>query len=94
MPHNKVNFGPLAAEIGPLVWGTPAIFNGFRVLAALLQRRRSTEAKQTLAGVWPSPGLVGLYTTYIFSGVLAALRNFAKCKIHFASSKSCALVFW
>jgi len=30
------NFGPLAAEIDPVVWGTPANFNGFRVLAALL----------------------------------------------------------
>ena len=35
-PHNLVNFGALAAEIGPVVWGTPANFNGFRVLAALL----------------------------------------------------------
>jgi len=31
-----VNFGPLAAEIGLPVWGTPANFNGFRILAALL----------------------------------------------------------
>jgi len=31
-----VNCGPLAAEIVSLVWGTPANFNGFRVLAALL----------------------------------------------------------
>ena len=31
-----VNFGPLAAEIGLEVWGIPANFNGFRVLAALL----------------------------------------------------------
>jgi len=31
-----VNFGPLAAEIISLVWGTPGNFNGFRVLAALL----------------------------------------------------------
>jgi len=31
-----VNFGPLAAEIRWQVWGTPANFNGFRVLAALL----------------------------------------------------------
>jgi len=31
-----VNFGPLAAEIVSLVWGTPDNFNGFRVLAALL----------------------------------------------------------
>jgi len=34
--YNMVNFGPLAAEIVSLVWGTPANFNGFRVLAALL----------------------------------------------------------
>jgi len=31
-----VNFGPLAAEIGPVVWGTPSNFNGFCVLAAAL----------------------------------------------------------
>ena len=36
-PHNMVNFGPLAAEIDPVVWGTPANFNRFRVLAALLR---------------------------------------------------------
>ena len=36
MPYNMVNFGPLAAETGSLVWGTAANFNGFRVLAALL----------------------------------------------------------
>ena len=31
-----VYFGPLAAEIDPVVWATPANFNGFRVFAALL----------------------------------------------------------
>ena len=35
-PRNMVNFGPLAAEILSLVWGTPGNFNGFRVLAAAL----------------------------------------------------------
>jgi len=34
-PHNVVNFGTLAAEIGPVVYGTLANFNGFRILAAL-----------------------------------------------------------
>jgi len=34
--HNMVNFGLLAAEIDPVLWGTPANFNGFRCLAALL----------------------------------------------------------
>jgi len=59
-----VNFGPLAPEIDRLVWATPANFNGFRVLASLLQRRHSTEANQTLHDVWPSPGLV--HYIYIF----------------------------
>jgi len=31
-----VNFGLLAAEVVSLVWGTPANFNVFHVLAALL----------------------------------------------------------
>jgi len=52
-----VNFSPPAAEIWR-VWGTPTNFNGFRVLAALLHRRRSTEVNKTLQNVWPSPGQV------------------------------------
>jgi len=35
-PDNMVNFHPLTVEIGSGVWGTPANFIGFRVLAALL----------------------------------------------------------
>jgi len=31
-----VNFGSLAAEIRWRVWGTPANFDGFRLLSALL----------------------------------------------------------
>ena len=34
-PDNMVNFGLLVAEIISLVWGTPANFYGFRILAAL-----------------------------------------------------------
>jgi len=34
--HNMVNFGPLTAEIGSTIWGTPANSYRFRVLAALL----------------------------------------------------------
>jgi len=58
--------GPLMAEIGLPVWGTPANFNRFRVLPLLLQRRYSPEANQTLHDVWPSPGLVQYI--YIFGG--------------------------
>jgi len=43
-----VNFGPLAAEIGSVVWGTQANFNGFRVLAALLRGGVVVGVSQTL----------------------------------------------
>jgi len=47
-PRNMVNFGPLAAEIVSLLWGTPANFNGFRVLAALLHGTPVVGVSQTL----------------------------------------------
>ena len=72
-PHNMVNFGPLAAEIVSLVWGTPGNFNGFRVLSTLLQRRRSTEVNQSLHYVWPSPGLVRHIYTF---GISCPLTEF------------------
>ena len=68
-----VNLGPLTAEINWRVWGTPSYFNGYRVLASLLQRRWSTEVNQTLHDVWPSPGL--LRYIYIFEGS-CPLREF------------------
>jgi len=43
-----VNFGPLAAEIISLVWGTPDNFNGFYVLAALLHGTLVVGISQTL----------------------------------------------
>jgi len=64
--HNMANFGALTTEIVSEVCGTPANFNGFRVLRSLLQRRRSPEANQTLHDVWPSTGLV--HYVYIFGG--------------------------
>jgi len=35
-PHSMVNFGPLAADIGSVVWAPHLNVNGFRILAALL----------------------------------------------------------
>jgi len=43
-----MNFGPLAAEIDLVVWGTPANFNGFRVLAVLLHNTPVMSVSQTL----------------------------------------------
>ena len=47
-PHNMVNVGLLAAEIRWRGWGTPANFNWFRVLAALLHGTRAEGTSQTL----------------------------------------------
>ena len=44
-----VNFGPLAAAIVSLVWGTPGNFNGFRALAALLHGTLVVGVSQTAA---------------------------------------------
>jgi len=48
-PCNMVNFGPLAAEIVLLVWGTLANFSGFRILAALLHGTLLVGVSQTAA---------------------------------------------
>jgi len=60
-PHNMANFGPLAAEIVSLVWGTPANFNGFCIWAALLHGTPAVGVSQTLRC-----GTEG--ATYIFYG--------------------------
>jgi len=46
--HNMVIIDLLTAEIAWWVWGTPANFNGFRVLAALLHGTLVQGANQTL----------------------------------------------
>ena len=43
-----VNFSLLVAEIDAVVWGTPANFIGFRVLAALLHGSQVVGVSQTL----------------------------------------------
>ena len=43
-PHNIANFGPLTAEMRSGVWGTPANFNRFRVLA--VTARHSSSGRQ------------------------------------------------
>ena len=79
-PHNMVNFGPLAAEIISLVWGTPGNFNGFRVLAALLHgilvvgvsqtlRRWTEDATYIRQGghhVWHWPTFLVFFSFYVY----------------------------
>jgi len=47
-PHNMVNSGPITAENCWRVWGTPANFHGFRVLATLLHGTPAAGVSQTL----------------------------------------------
>ena len=66
--HNTTNVGPLAAEIGSGVWGTPANFNGFRVLVRYCSdvvHRRPTKLC-TMFG-----RLIDCYNVYTFSGAVA-----------------------
>jgi len=74
--------------------GHPANFNRLRVLASLLQRRRSPEANQTLHDLWSSPELVHYIYIYTFLGVFA-LPLIEFCHVQNSLwSKSCVLVYW
>jgi len=73
-----VNFGSLAAEISSLVWGTPAHFNGFRVLgfftAAMSVNGSQPNFAQCLAITWAG-------TLYIhFGGLLPCNEILAGAK--------------
>jgi len=65
------NFGPLAAEIGPVVWGTPANFNGFCILVVLLHGTPAVGISQTLRHwtegatyIWQGGHHVGHWPTF------------------------------
>jgi len=69
--HNMVNFGLLAAEIVSLVWGTPANFNGFCILAALLHSTLVVGVRETLwhwtdgaTYIWQGGHQVGHWPTF------------------------------
>jgi len=90
-----VNFGPLSAEINLVVWGTPANFNGFRVLAALLHGTQVLGVSHTAAltegatyirqgghhvGHWPT-------ITVCLSNLSKYLKNHVRSQV-FISSKT------
>jgi len=89
--HSMANFGLLAAEICWRVWCTHQISTGFaswlRYCSDVAHRRPTKLC--TMFG-----RLLGCsYTMYTLSTALAPWRNFAMCRIHFAS-KSCVLLYW
>jgi len=46
--HNMVNFGPLAAEINPVVWGTPCKLQRLSRLGSITARHLVVGVSQTL----------------------------------------------
>ena len=77
---NMVNFGPLTAEIGSGVWGTPANFNGFRVLAALLHGTLVVGVSQTCGVEQRAPPIFDREATTLGTGPHSSFfgRPFAK----------------
>jgi len=88
MHSQSGDLGPLTAEIRWRVWGIPVNFNGIRILASLLHRRRSTEVNPTLRNIWPSPWLV--HCVYILGGSLPLVEF---CNLQFAYSLRPSLAF-
>jgi len=86
------NVGPLGADISPVVWGTPAKFNGFRILASLLQQRRSTEASQSVHDVSLSPGLAGAkFTLRPPSLALSSWQHYCTALEQWVQAKLCGV---
>ena len=86
-PDNMVNFGPLAAEIGLPVWGTPAHFNRFHVLAALLHGTLVVGVSQTLRH-WTEG------TTYIQQGG-HHVRHWPTFQLRkWCAHFKCVMTFW
>ena len=86
-PHNMVNFGPLTAEIGSGVWGTPANFNGFRVLTALLHGNRTAGVSQTLQRGTRN-GIIELSQT------APPVFDRAVIRLGIGPHSSCGILFW
>jgi len=89
-PNNVVNFGPLTVEICWQVWGTPANFNGFRVLPFVTAATSLTGDQPNFAQCFAVLWSVKLYIH--FRGLLPP-DSFGRCRIDFMS-KSCILIYW
>jgi len=89
--HTMVNFGPLAAEISWEFGAPQRISTGFVswfCYCSDVIHQRPTKLC-TMFG-----SLLGWYTVYtLYILAFAPWRNFATCKIHFAS-KSYVLLYW
>jgi len=78
-----VNFGLLSAKICWRVWGTPANFNGYHVLAALLHGRHSSSSgRQPNCGVEQrAPPIFGTVTITLGIGAHSNIFYFKNLKV-------------
>jgi len=81
-----VNFGLLAAEIDPVVWGTPANFNGFRVLAALLH---GSQVAKLCSVEQRAPPMFGRATIMLGIGPTSSLVRVSISSARFFSYSIC-----
>jgi len=70
-----VNFGLLAAEINPVVWGSPANFNGFCVLAALLHGSQVVGVSKLCGVEQRAPPIFGRAAITLVIGPHCSLMN-------------------
>ena len=89
-PHNMVNFGPLTAEIGSGVWGTPTNFNGFCVLqryCTASSSGRQPNFALCLAVSWPGTLYIHFLDLLLWSPyVIGRPYIFSCCSFYLLSS--------
>jgi len=92
--HNMVNFGPLAAEISLPVWGTPANFNGFRILAALLHGSQVVSISQTLQRSTEGATYVrqGPPSRWALAHILVDVFLHVYLNVYYASDSVCCII--
>jgi len=89
--HSMVNLGLLAAEISPVVWGTPANCNRFRVLGALLHgssgRQPNCSVEQRAPSVFGRAAItlgIGPHSSCLSVCLSVTLLNVRVCAPDFA----------
>jgi len=87
MTQNTANFGPLTAETGSGVWGTPA---NSRIFASWFRHCTDVAQRMSTKLCTIFGRLLRWYTVYTFSGALP-LDGILPVKIQFASKSSVLL---
>jgi len=76
---SHMSFGPLVAEIGSLVWGALANFNGFRLLAALLHGSLVVGVSQTLRVEQRATSILGMAAITLGIGQHSSFQKNQSC---------------